>query len=194
MTKNRSMKIAVLVLALALLTSCFVGSTFARYTSTGTGAASVEVATWAFEVNDTNIVDNGVVNFDLFDTVLDTDGGLAETDVVAGKIAPGTKGSFSFDLANTSEVTVAYTITLAADLLDMPIVFKTAGMDNYGTLAEVNAKLAGTLGFVGNTTSAATETVVTVEWQWPIGAEGADNLHAGKTLEVSATYKADQVD
>lgn len=49
MTKKKSIfsKLFVALVALTLISCCFLGSTFARYTSSGTGSASVDVAKWA---------------------------------------------------------------------------------------------------------------------------------------------------
>ena len=48
MTKKKSIvsKLLLLVLLLTLVSCCFLGSTFARYTSGGTGSATVSVAKW----------------------------------------------------------------------------------------------------------------------------------------------------
>ena len=82
MTKNRSMRIAILVLALALLTSCFVGSTFAKYTSESSGTATVTVADWSFDLNNgTNIVESNTFTFGLFNTIKEADTTTTESDV-----------------------------------------------------------------------------------------------------------------
>ena len=56
--KQKSRIVSKLFAALVILTlisCCFLGSTFARYTSTGTGKASVAVAKWDVDItNDTN--------------------------------------------------------------------------------------------------------------------------------------------
>lgn len=87
MKKNRTMRAAALLLALTLMTSCFVGGTFAKYTSSATGEDSARVAYWGFG-------DTSTLNL----------GGLFSTDYTDVKskngddvIAPGTKGSATFD-------------------------------------------------------------------------------------------------
>ena len=54
MTKRKSIvsKILLAIVALTLISCCFLGSTFARYTSGGTGSAGTSVALW--DVNFTN--------------------------------------------------------------------------------------------------------------------------------------------
>ncbi len=52
MTKKKSIftKLFVALVALTLISCCFLGSTFARYTSGDNGSASVEVAVWDVEI------------------------------------------------------------------------------------------------------------------------------------------------
>ena len=40
------LKLSFILVVLTLLSCCFLGSTFARYTSGGTGTATVQVAKW----------------------------------------------------------------------------------------------------------------------------------------------------
>ena len=42
--KNWTLRAAVLMLALVLITSCFVGGTFAKYVTSGSGTDSARVA------------------------------------------------------------------------------------------------------------------------------------------------------
>ena len=108
MKKNRTMRVAVLMLALSLITCCFVGSTFAKYTSSVSGNDTVSVAKWHIGYLDKTTVDATEVNFkdatnvtfDLFNTIKEDDGLAAEGDVKTGLIAPGTSGSFSMDILN----------------------------------------------------------------------------------------------
>lgn len=57
MTKKKSIvsKLLLLVLLLTLVSCCFLGSTFARYTSGGTGSATVSVAKWDVSTGEGNI-------------------------------------------------------------------------------------------------------------------------------------------
>ena len=50
MTKRKNVvsKMLLLVLILTLISCCFLGSTFARYTSSGNGSGTLNVAKWAF--------------------------------------------------------------------------------------------------------------------------------------------------
>ena len=46
MKKNWTMKLAGLLLALTMITACFVGSTFAKYVTRAQGEAEARVAKW----------------------------------------------------------------------------------------------------------------------------------------------------
>ena len=48
MKKSKTMRAASFLLVLTLMTSCFVGSTFAKYTTTATGTDTARVARWGF--------------------------------------------------------------------------------------------------------------------------------------------------
>lgn len=63
MTKRKNVvsKMLLLVVILTLISCCFLGSTFARYTSNGSGSGTLEVATWKLS----HAGDNIDVNFDM---------------------------------------------------------------------------------------------------------------------------------
>lgn len=86
MKKTNTMRVAVLLLALALVTSCFVGGTFAKYTATATGGDKARVAYWGFH-------DTTIEIKDLFDY---TDEGVYNDGDVEGLIAPGTTNTKTF--------------------------------------------------------------------------------------------------
>ena len=109
MKKTKFMRAALLLLVLTLITSCFVGGTFAKYTTSAEGSDSARVAKWGFTEAATIELN------DLFKTAYDTTVS-AQTDV----IAPGTTGSdtFQFTYGGNTDVTapeVAYTFVVSAD-------------------------------------------------------------------------------
>ncbi|MBQ0015201.1 MAG: hypothetical protein KBS82_07790 [Oscillospiraceae bacterium] len=197
MKKNTIMRIAAVVLMCTLVTACFASSTFAKYTSQAEGTGTATVAKWAFEVNGNNIVTESqsnkeTVTFNLFDTAaLDTKDGAAETDVVTGKIAPGTKGSFDFTVQNTSEVRAEYTIALTKDLKDVPIKF-------YSDAAMTKEITDFTKVASGNLDAGMTAAIntATIYWQWAYGPDVNDNALGINTPEISvtATIVATQID
>lgn len=107
MKKNRTMRAAVLMLALTLITSCFVGSTFAKYTTGISGSDTARVAKFGVELE---------IDADLFDTEY-VDGAVSvKSDDSNNVIAPGTsKTATIFTIAGAPEVDVQVLITLNAD-------------------------------------------------------------------------------
>lgn len=89
MKKIRSMRAAAGIIAAALLTTCLIGGTFARYTSATGGSVTARTAYWGFTGNGCTTLVN------LFST---TYSGVASanTDKV---IAPGTSGSATIGFA-----------------------------------------------------------------------------------------------
>ena len=200
MTKNRSIKIAVLVLALALITSCFVGTTFAKYTSTATGTASVEIAKWAVKVGGTNLATyTNDVPFNLFDTINDTKDSNDEEDVRDDMIAPGTKGAFSFTVENDSDVVATISVAISKTSgPDVPIAWTLGGVA-CTNLDDLNTKIAAALADAGEIDADAVTLEIGWSWAYEI-AENASDVSdtaigvTGGTLAYLATITATQVD
>ncbi len=190
----------VAVLAVTMMfTMCFVGGTFAKYTSSGTGTDTATVAKWDIRVNGSEIATSNTFTFDLFQTITDSDLTSAETDIAPADgsiIAPGTSGKFSIAIQNLSQVNATYAIdyTVTNDG-NIPVEFSTNGTHwktNINDLDVTNVAIG--LG---------TDTTVTVQWRWRFEADSVtegDNADTtlGKdgtaTLEVSAKVTATQVD
>lgn len=199
--KKRSIMIRVMaVLSVVMMfTICFVGGTFARYTSSGSGSDSARVAKWDIRVNGSEIATSDTFTFELFQTITDSDLTSAETDIAPADgsiIAPGTSGKFSIAIQNLSQVNATYAIDYTVTNTDnIPVEFSTNGTDwktNINDLDVTNVAIG--LG---------TDTTVTVQWRWRFEADNVtegDNADTtlGKagaaTLEVSAKVTATQVD
>ena len=85
--KNRTLRAAVLMLALVLNTSCFVGGTFAKYVTSGDAGDNARVAKWGVSIT---AHDTG----DVFAKEYDAIAGQDNTVIAGGEykvIAPGTK-------------------------------------------------------------------------------------------------------
>jgi len=95
MRKSKTMRAAMILLVLVLITSCFVGSTFAKYVATASSTANARVAYWGFE-SPTSVA------FDLFDVTDDT-GIIKEV----GKIAPGSSNEVTFKFVSAKKTDVA---------------------------------------------------------------------------------------
>lgn len=114
MKKNYALRVGSLLLALTLITSCFVGGTFAKYTTAGEGTDSARVAKWGVEAS---------VTGDTFRTQYDRDDVASGIDITVKSsnadkvIAPGTKGDFAgIKLSGTPEVAVEVQRTAIVDL------------------------------------------------------------------------------
>ncbi len=109
MTKKKSIisKLFVALVALTLISCCFLGSTFARYTSSGTGSGSAEVANWKI-----NIYGDGVSQDSAQVLVNDL---APSAEVFTGTNSPRSNPSDPIKVAtisNGGEVNATVTITM----------------------------------------------------------------------------------
>ena len=104
MKKNRTMRVAMILLALTLTTSCFVGGTFAKYTTSAEGGDTARVAKWGVTAS----VTGGAFATSYIDDVKSDELELAvESSTTDKLVAPGTSGSFAgVTLSGTPEVAV----------------------------------------------------------------------------------------
>ena len=116
MKKTKFMRAALLLLVLTLITSCFVGGTFAKYTTSANGTDTARVAKWGFKADE-----NSIVLTDLFKNVYKT-GDAENVKSNVDVIAPGTEGSvefgFAYDTTSNGAVApeVAYTFGVKAEM------------------------------------------------------------------------------
>lgn len=208
MKKNRLMRIAALLLVLTLATSCFVGGTFAKYTSTATVTDTAKVAKWDVLLGTEQIANASttVVTINLFETAnYDEDTTTTDADVADGKlIAPGTGGSFALTLTNKSEVNAQYTMSLASvEIGDIPIQYsldKSVWVDDITALNTNDALVEEALAM-----GATDQTTATIYWRWVFGTgstDAADTLlgiaardpSTVPQVTVTATITVEQVD
>ena len=198
-TRKRSSMMVRLVAALAvtmMFTMCFVGGTFAKYTSSATGTDSATVAKWDIKVGGTNIATNDTFTFDLFKTIKDSNGTADETDMspVDGTIiAPGTRGSFDIVIKNDSQVNATYAIDYTVtNTNNIPVKFSVDGTNWFD---DINYLAVRTVAI--NMGATAT---VTVQWMWEVARTDGDTQDATlgsaatATLTVAAAVTATQVD
>ena len=200
-TRKRSSMMVRLVAVLAvtmMFTMCFVGGTFAKYTSSGTGTDSATVAKWSFKVGETDIATTNTFAFDLFKTIKDTNGTDNESDMspVDGSIiAPGTQGSFDLVLTNASQVTAQYAIDYTVtNNNDIPVKFSVDGGTTWtNDLADVAASDSTKLAANSGTTT------IKVQWKWDFNGsddsfDTALGIGGNAVLTVKAEVTATQVD
>lgn len=184
MRKNRTMRLAALLLALTLITSCFVGGTFAKYTSTATGSDTATVAAWSFIVNGDDIATSETFTFQPF------------FNYQQDKIAPGASGSCYLSLTNKSDVDAHYTVTFAVSATDadgnpvtnIPLQFK-GDTGSYATdisNLDIDPNFDLTPGeFIQHS----------FNWQWPMDGNDAVDAafgSAAKNVTITATVTATQ--
>lgn len=113
MKKNKMLRMASALLVLTLLTTCIIGGTFAKYTTSGTATDTARVAKWGVEVECT-----GNAFATEYATTDTTVSGITKSVVTAagtgadGKnlVAPGTSGGlFKSSITGTPEVAVKVT-------------------------------------------------------------------------------------
>lgn len=192
MKRNRIYWLFSLVLVLTLVSFTLVSGTYAKYTTSIAGTDSARVA--KFAVKAAGASSGTSASFNLFDTILDTSDGIAEGDVTAALIAPGTKGSFDLVLENDSEVTVSYAVAFTATLAGVPIQFSTDGSTWKTAIADLN-KSATNIAISGD------DVTITVYWRWVFTVDAAGDtadteLGVAGTAEpsVTATVTFTQVD
>ena len=203
------MRIAAGVMTAALLSTCAISSTFAKYTSESTGTATARVAKWDIWFGDETTMSK-TFTFDLYSTLYDTTVNNAETHVKTGDdaiIAPGTQGSFAVKIKNNSEVTAKYTVSFAIGYTDdtantepvknvtIPLQFSKDRSDWKTSIADLNIAEtdADELGMTDSDKSAT----YTVYWKWDY--ENSNDANdtilgtAGAEIQITATVTATQV-
>ena len=196
MKKTKLMRAALLLLVLTLITSCFVGGTFAKYTTSEKGSDTARVAKWGVE-----ITANGATFAEAYDAdtkkVVDaiTNSVIAKSVVSAGTdkvVAPGTKGNMvGMTITGTPEVAVR--VNYVADFkvenwtvdgkFYCPLHIKVgntvidgAGFDNKAAFEDaVNDEIStySKSYAAGTDLNTAGVTAPSVSWEWPFEHTGA---------------------
>ena len=202
-TRRSSMMIRIVaVLAVTMMfTMCFVGGTFAKYTSSSTGTGTATVAKWDIRVGSadgTNITTSDTFTFDLFETLKESDLTANETDVTGDSIiAPGTGGEFNIAIYNQSEVTAKYAIDYTVNKNGIPVQFSVDdGATWTDDLTDITAGAATTL--AAKSGSTVDSDTITVQWRWIF--DGNDSIDTALGIDgtaqlvVTAVITATQVD
>lgn len=192
-------RIIAFLLTMCMATACFLSGTVAKYESSAEGTGTGDIAKWAFKVNDSNITGASAdFSFVLYDTVTpiikEEDGSLDETDTTK-KIAPGTSGTFTLILENTSEVTASYTVSFTENITNIPLVYTVK--DGTNTLVETSGVFASAANL-----EAGDSVTLTVTWTWAYESTGGDDVDTQigiaatgtEDLTITATVTATQKD
>ena len=155
---SKKKKLVIVLLLLVVASGCyFVSGTYAKYTRALGGSDTATVAKFSVDASNLNKEQNATIS--LFDSVKEADTTSSEENVLEGKIAPGTGGSFTTTLTNKSEVDVKAVVTLK----------------------EVN------LDYVGKA-SANSSSDVTIYWRWAFdGSDSADTALGEATTAPTVT-------
>lgn len=199
MKKTKLMRAALLLLVLTLITSCFVGGTFAKYTTSKTGSDTARVAKWGVTV---------VANGDTFAHKYTTDDqsvvATIANSVVSSReqdmvVAPGTRGNMvGMTITGTPEVAVR--VNYVADFkvenwtvggegntskFYCPLQIKVGSTTIDGTKfdskdlfeAAVNTEIStySKNYAAGTDLSTASVTTPSVSWEWPFSVNAADD-------------------
>lgn len=208
-------RIVGLLLVFVLVTSCFVGGTFAKYTSkiSGTHQATVAKWDWTFTINDIKS-DESTSEEQTLNLFLDTElmdlvgndqnvGTTADDAIHEGLIAPGVGGQFEIKVLNASEVDAVYTIVLTEEENEtLPIEYSLDNKKWYDDFTEINAdaNLASVMVEKGQKDS----NEITVYWRWAFEPTISNNAYdtafgvaaqsAADTATITVTITATQVD
>lgn len=95
--KSKTIIVASIVLMLCLITTCVVGTTLAKYTTSGSGNDSAQVAKWGVKIAISGASD-------MFKNEYDNVKAATVAGTARDVVAPGTSGSMSFSISGTPEV------------------------------------------------------------------------------------------
>lgn len=190
-----------LVLIVTLLAVILVSGTYAKYTTAVSAKDTATVARWNITLNGEDISKGTkkTLKLGLFDTINDTDFTSEESDVTAGKIAPGTTGQFEIaKLINNSDVNAQYKITYSIDNNNnIPLEFskdKNAADSEWKSLSDFSMNNFEALS-KDSTEGVSTGTIY---WRWKFerNDDSADTDFGINTPEVvvTATITVEQVD
>lgn len=186
--KNWTYKLAGVLLALVLVTSCFVGSTFAKYVRSGSGNDTARVAKFGVTVNAAS--DMFSKEYAKTDDTFTLDANSVVSSDESKLVAPGTSQTMAeFGLRGTPEVAVRVSYSATLDLGDnwttngtdeyCPLIFKVGndsfkigddGIDSVEALENaVNGAVANVKhDYKANTDlSGTTADNLVVSWEWP---------------------------
>ena len=201
MKNNKLAKFMALVLLVTLLAVILVSGTYAKYTTAVSAKDTATVARWNITLNGEDISKGTqkTLKLGLFDTINDTDFTSEESDVTAGKIAPGTTGQFEIaKLINNSDVNAQYKITYSIDNNNnIPLEFskdKNAADSEWKSLSDFSMNNFEALS-KDSTEGVSTGTIY---WRWKFERDddSADTDFGINTPEVvvTATITVEQVD
>lgn len=156
--KDRNILLIALLVLLVVTTGAFIG-TLARYVTSKTASDSAKVAKFGLNLPATlNLFSDSYSN-----VKADADGKKI--------IAPGTSGSYSFNVGGTSEVAYKVSANVTATYSDAwdgyePLEFSLDGL-TWTDLAEFKTNLSAALASETISPNTAYSSNQTIHWRWP---------------------------
>lgn len=165
MTKKKRVvsKLTLLVVLLTLISCCFLGSTFARYTTSGTGSAKVEVAEWNLSI---------------------TGKGVGETEMSFDKLSPAQEAYVDTVRKHPTGKKLVATITNSGDV--DALVTVTAGALAIQD-ADFDSKLGDDASAAGITSAADVLAVFSIALY--TGTDGVQDPETGSYTPISGDLK-----
>ncbi len=216
MKKTKLMRAALLLLVLTLITSCFVGGTFAKYTTRAEGSDTARVAKWGVE-----ITANGATFANKYATDTGNVVGTIANSVVSANadkvIAPGTKGNMvGMTITGTPEVAVSvnYAANFKVEGWTVDEKFYCPLQIKVGSTMIDGVKFNNAVAFenavnteistynknyaAGTDLSTASVTTPSVSWEWPFSEDdikdtALGNLPIAPTVSLTVTTTVDQI-
>ncbi len=183
MRNHKKSILVVILLLLVAIATAYVGGTYAKYTESVSGNGTATVAKWDFTTD--NAISNLTINF--------TDTYAAST-LVAGKIAPGTSGSFAISVKNTNtETGVDFTLSLSS-VQNVPTNLKFYKDSTFTTeITPGSGTITGQLAAKDSTGLS-----VPIYWKWNYETTGGDTADttdgkAAESLTIPITITGTQV-
>jgi hypothetical protein len=166
---SKTVRAAILLLVLCMISTAMLGGTFAKYTSEYAGQDTALIAKWNVTVEEGGtafaISPSDAVPLDLFDHAYNTN--ILSTAGSDKIIAPGVKGDFTLNIANTGDVAAKMTFDFEASgsASTAPIEY-SLDESNWGDLTTLETNLEGLaqMESVAETDGTALQTVY---WRWP---------------------------
>ena len=211
MKKNRMMRIAAVVAVLALLTTCIISGSFAKYVTTGNAASdTARVAKWGVKVEASSSLALADVSYTANGTYNDASGNAISATVAATNgtdeiMAPGTTKSdvAVITLSGTPEVavSVAYTGTVTLDgwtlsnnsfycplkfTIGSTVIEGATYTDKATLKSDLEAALTSTVNYAPNTNLSTINAGKTVKWEWPFTVENSGVSNDAKDTELGS--------
>lgn len=153
--REKLIYITFIALLLALLLLSTISDVYARYSSAMSGSGNIELAKWAFKVNETQEGESFSID-------------IKTTDETETKISPESTGTLTLTIENASNVPAQYTVELNEKFMNTQIETDTIKIytdDTYQTMIDMkNNVLKGKL-------NESETKVITLYWKWVPNAE-----------------------